>query len=389
MFGCGDISTHTNEPPPPVGSKNVSDDPNHPIGNTVVILGSDFGQAGSSSIGTLSVLTVDTPRTATSNIQVTHSDAIVRSFNNKLYVVNRLGGDNIQIVDPSQDFKVTLQCSTGNGTNPQDIMIVSPTKGYVTLLNPSSSQNSKLVVADVLVVNLAAKADCSDFITKTIDLSQYVADDNEPFARASSMVVIGSKVFIALQNLPKDLSLAPDQPGKIVKLDTTTDTIVDSLILDGRNPFDMDYSPETKKIYISDASFHDLSTSFGGIEVVDPDTLTTEGILIDDLDLGASPGPLEVSGTMGFTIVSTLDPKVGSRVVSFDLKNMTASGVKTVYQGKKFIQSIAVDQNGFLLIGDRDPNINGILFFDPDTGAKVDGPINTGPLPSSITFVDR
>ena len=44
------------------------------------------------------------------------------------------GQDNIQIIDPAQNYATVHQFSTGNGSNPQDISFVSPTKAYVTRL---------------------------------------------------------------------------------------------------------------------------------------------------------------------------------------------------------------------------------------------------------------
>lgn len=55
------------------------------------------------------------------------------------FVINRFGADNIQWLDPTAGFAtrriggVPAQWSTGNGSNPQDALPVSPTKLYVTL----------------------------------------------------------------------------------------------------------------------------------------------------------------------------------------------------------------------------------------------------------------
>lgn len=55
------------------------------------------------------------------------------------YVINRFQADNIQWLDPDSAFAtrrlggVAAQWSTGNGSNPQDVAPVSPTKLYVSL----------------------------------------------------------------------------------------------------------------------------------------------------------------------------------------------------------------------------------------------------------------
>jgi hypothetical protein len=58
-----------------------------------------------------------------------------------VFVVNRFGADNVQWLDPAAGFATRsfggtrAQWSTGNGTNPQDVLAISETKVYVTLLN--------------------------------------------------------------------------------------------------------------------------------------------------------------------------------------------------------------------------------------------------------------
>ena len=49
-----------------------------------------------------------------------------------LYVVNRFGQDNVQVLNPAQGFATVQQFSTGAGSNPHDIAFASPVKAYVT-----------------------------------------------------------------------------------------------------------------------------------------------------------------------------------------------------------------------------------------------------------------
>jgi|GEM_PF-1751276 len=380
IISCGGISTNTTPAPSPPTPDN-SPATSQP---QAIILGANFTDV----TGTLSLLNVNTPRTPTKNLQTTHSDAIVRVFDNKIYVVNRLGGDNIQIVDPIT-FHVTLQCSTGQATNPQDIVVVSPTKAYVTLYSPGNNHTTTgLTVNDLLIVNPSATS-CDTFITNSLDLTPFTANDGERYARASSLLLIGDRLFIAVQDLPRNLALPPDQPGKIVVLDTRTNTFLGSIVLSGRDPIAMTYSTQTGMIYVADADFFNLSSPYGGIEVVSPNSFSTQGILVDDSSLGGAVGDIETSGALGFVTVGFQGRNVQSfstKVVSFHLDG---TGTPTdIYQGRSYIQDIAVDPNGKLFIGDRDPLVNGIVVMDPSTQNIIDGPINTGPAPSSIAFVE-
>ncbi|MBI3541084.1 MAG: hypothetical protein HY073_02970, partial [Deltaproteobacteria bacterium] len=383
-LGCSDLTTNTTTPPAAAPSSSPAPtpstaitDPNQSTGNTVVVLGASF----TDPIGSLSLVPVNPPRLATTNVQTTHSDASVRSFGNRLYVVNKLGQDNIQIVDPAKNFSVVLQCSVGKGTNPQQIMVVSPTKAYVTLYQPEDNSSSILTVDDLLIVDPSATS-CNSFITRVIDLTPLAAADGEPLARASEMVLIGKKLFVALQDLPKNLAMAPNQAGKIAVIDTDTDIISSSIPLSGRDPIAMTYSSSSGLIYVADADYFDLTSSFGGIEVVDPTNLKSLGLMIDDFTLGGAPGDIESSGSKGYVTVGVLDSRSGkytTKVTSFNLDPTIAPNLSDVYKGQGYIQDMAIDPNGKLVIGDRDPLINGLLFIDTQTGNVVDGPISTGP----------
>ncbi|MEL6181065.1 MAG: hypothetical protein AAFS10_19060, partial [Myxococcota bacterium] len=61
-----------------------------------------------------------------------HSDAVGRVEGGLVYVINRLGADNVQILDPASSFATVAQWSVGNGTNPQDIAFQGDTS-YVSL----------------------------------------------------------------------------------------------------------------------------------------------------------------------------------------------------------------------------------------------------------------
>jgi len=365
---CGEIST-------------LLTDLNQPPGNTAVVLGTEF----TDPVGHLNVISINEPRTVTSNVQTTHSDAAVRSFRNTLYVVNRLGADNIQTIDPNADFSLTKQFSVGKGTNPQDIFAINTTKAYVSLYQPEDNLSPEIKAEDVLIVNPS-----SGEITGGIDLTSLTADDGERFARAATLIGIDDRIFVAVQDLPADLSLPPNQPGKVAVIETETDTLVGSITLSGRNPLSMSYSEETKKLYVANADFFDISSPFGGVEVVDPETLTSEGILVDDADLGGSPGDLEIDGEHAFITVGFFDSGFNfvTKVIRFHPGQTGTPELKEIYRSDGFIQDIAIDETGLLLVGDRDPAVNGILFLDPESGEVVGGPVNVGSPPSSITFVN-
>jgi hypothetical protein len=372
--GCGNLSSNTNTPNPSSGS---GDD----LKDFLVVLGSSFADPA----GTLGLIPTDAPRAPSTNLQTTHSDAVVRSQNNLLYVVNRKGADNIQVVDPAQNFAVTKQFSVGPGTNPQDIVVISATKAYVALYEPESVTDGT-VVDDILVVDPQAGT-----ILKTIDMTGATAADGDRFARAADLLQVGSKVLVLLQDRPGDFFQAPDQPGRVVAIDTATDIVTDIGILSCYNPIAMAQAASTGLVYITCADFSGVASNTGGIEVVDSATLQSSGIFITDNNLGGAPGDIEVSGDKGFVTVGVVSPsfEFSSSVLSFSLDVNAAPNLQPLYEGADYIQDIAVAPNGLLVVGDQTPTVNGVLFLNSDSGAVVDGPISMGLPPSSFAFIQR
>ena len=367
-LGCGSLTTDT-EPPPPSPTASAPT-------TYAVVLGANF----TDPIGTLGMVPLNQRDAVSSNLVSTHSDAMVRSFGGLLYVVNRLGADNIQVVDPA-DFSVTSQFSTGIGTNPQEIVAVSPTEAYVTLYQPEENQTERLEVDDLIRMNPRTGE-----ILQTIDLTPFTANDGERHARASALLEVGGDLFVAVQDLPGNLALPPDQPGKIVRIDLASGRIEAAAILEGRNPFAMAHSPTTGMIYIACSEFFDLASPYGGIEIFDPATMRTERLLADE-GLGGWMGDLEVTGPFGFVVVGSPDYS-SNELIRFSLEEPDGS-VEVLYVSDSYIQEIAVSPDGLLLVGDRDPRVNGVIFFDPATGEQQGDPITLGLPPSSIAFIER
>lgn len=365
---CGEISVQENNISQPSESSSAN-------GDIAVVLGADW----QGTTGSLSSISLDSPESVAINLELTHSDAVVRSFDRLIYVVNRKGADNIQVIDP-KNFSTIAQFSTGVGTNPQDIVAVSKTKVYVTLYEPEENQSPDLVVDDLLILNPVTGG-----IEKTIDLTPYAADDGDRYARASSLLLIGQKLYVAVQDLPGNLAAPPDQPGKLIKIDTETDEVEDHLMLNCRDPFDIAYSPGLEKLYVACSDFFDLGSPYGGIEVVNLENFEGEGILLPDESLGGWVGGVDVGEKYGFVVVGLSDYSE-NRVVRFPLDDPTS--LKTLYQSSSYLPEITIDPRGRVVVCDRDPEKNGVVFLDPESGQLTDGPISVGFPPASVVFIE-
>lgn len=307
------------------------------------------------------------------------SDVVLRTFNGRVYVINRFGTDAIQVIDPDS-FGIDADYSVGAGSNPQDIWVASDSKAYVSRLD---AQNDASNDDDILIVN-----PLTGELLGSIDLKIYALDDGDSYARAGQMVAVGNRLFVCLQDLPLNMLEPANTNGKVVVINMQNDQVDQVIVLSGRNPADITYSPLTGLIYVSESGVFenfttDVTDSYGGIEVIDPDTLLSGGIVIDDSSFGGYTKELRlVSQDLGFVIVG------GNKVASFNPTTYEVVNDSFYVSTGFYIPDISVDKNNNVYVAEMDAANPGIVILSSADGSVVAGPIPVGAPPSSITFVN-
>jgi hypothetical protein len=319
-----------------------------------------------------------------------HTDVSLRAFDELVYVINRLGRDSIQVLDSSTGLETRNEFSIGPGTNPYDIMVIAENKAYVTLYQPENLASAE----DVLVVNPQNGA-----VLGKIDLGFLTDNDGDRNARASVMTRIGHEVWVLIQDL--DSAYSADTNGKIAVIDTNTDSLVDTdpfvdgiqgIQLTGRNPSHLAYDESSEQVFVSMTGLFqpdfttDTSDPYGGIEAVDTESYLSQGIVLDDADLGGHPRGIQLaSAELAFTIVSD------TRVVAFD-PSSSEIVENSVYQSPGFfLPEILLDGDRQLLIterGDFDGQGAGLVILDVQNNWNQQGPLDVGGPPSAMTLVD-
>ena len=165
-----------------------------------VVVGTDFA-----SPGTLATIDLTT-RVATLNRATVGKDPIVRVFGTCVFVINRDSDSNIQVLRAS-DLALVKQYSTGAGSNPHDLAVVSATKAYVARYNEAA----------LLVVHPLTGAQLG-----TVDLSSF--DSGNP-PEMESVVVVGNRALVSMERL--DGTFTPAGVGVVAVIDTTTDQVID------------------------------------------------------------------------------------------------------------------------------------------------------------------
>ena len=304
-----------------------------------------------------------------------NSDAIVRVFGKLVYVVNRLFADNIQVLDPANDFATRLQCSTGNGSNPHEIVVLDENKAYVTLYNRT----------ELLIVNPSAAPDCGDFILGSIDLSEFADADGIP--EMDKMTIVDGRLYVSLQHLDRNTTLfSPAEPGALAVIDINTDEPLGVIPLTGEQPFGATKGLPVKDGAILVAQVGEFGVIDGGIERVDVDSGEAQGFFVTEEDLGGDITDfVVVSDQLAYAIVSP--PNFTANLVTFN--PTTGSPIATVLTGDGFtFADIELNDRGELYLGDRKLTAPGLRVFRASDGVELTKePLDLILPPLEIVFV--
>jgi hypothetical protein len=344
--------------------------PLEPAGDYVFVLGTDFGVSG-----TTGTIEADAPWSGTTLSTTVCSDAVARCFGGLVYVVNRLGCDNVQVLDPSSGFATVLEFSTGPGSNPQDIAFVTGERAYV----------SRYETTWLYEVNPATGA-----VTDSIDLALFADADGLP--EMGRMAVVGPLLFVALERVDRDFFYTPVAPGQVAVVDTRTNALVDAdpdaagvqpVVLSGTNPrSEIQVDTDTGRLFLGAAG--SLGAPDGGIEVVDAVGLRSLGFLATEAQLGGDVSDLAFgAGDTAFAVVS--DASFNTSCVCFDTTTGDKTG--TLYATSGFnVADVEVHRaSAQLFLCDRTFANPGVRVFDTSTcGQLTTGPISVGLPPFDL-----
>jgi hypothetical protein len=302
------------------------------------------------------------------------SDARLRWHDGLLYVINRLNCDNILVLDPANGFAVVRQFSTGNGTNPGDIVFVSPTKAYVPCYERP----------EALIVDPSTGA-----ITGQVSLAGLADADGIP--EMDRAIRLGDRVFVSLQRLSRP-SFQPLEASVVAVIDTRTDALVDAdpgtpgvqgIVLAGRNPFTgFAYDPVSKRLLLGcTGSYHALD---GGLEWIDPAGLASDGFAVTGAALGSEISDIAWNeAARSYAVVS--DPGDNAQLVAFDAGS--GAVIDTLLRKNGFfLGDCEVNDRGEVYVCDTDFLAPGLRVYSIATHQELAGPLGTGLPPNQITF---
>ncbi|HLD43848.1 MAG TPA: hypothetical protein VJC18_00315 [bacterium] len=330
LISCGQISyqpasddaTESLDP-----DSNISDLPSH----RVFVFATDY-----QSSGQLYTATYEDTSTALSNSDLTMlgTEAKIKWHDNLLYILhagagfNSISTDNLQIVDPyntQAPFSTLAQYTTGNGTNPQDV-VLSDQKAFISLYNPKndpSNVDAEGHPGDVIEMDTE-----SGQITHRYSFYDDLADDGDRNAHASQMVLADDVLYVCLQDLESN-TFSATAPGKIGMIDTKQNEMLGIITLQSRNPYGIALDNAHTRLFITSTYDYQHQGSYGGLEIVNLDSQQTELFIKDDV-LGGYVERIRLSDEHAYAVISQFDLETfefQSKLVAFPLGITTADEI--------------------------------------------------------------
>lgn len=317
------------------------------------------------------------------------SDIRVRVAGDRYFVIERFGSNRIKRYSLSAPNTATLTASTqGDGdtgdSNPADLLVVSPTKGYLLRYGSGS----------LWIVNPSATSEAG-FKTGEIDLSHYDADGVPEMIAA---VIDNGRLFVALQRLE---GFAAVKSGYVAVIDLNTDEEIitgDADALPGielpfRNPTGLVLDPGSDGLLVIASGGFDGSFTpvfEGGIARIHNSSYAVESLLEDGTEDDAPFGQFgELAAVTGDRAYFTAGTPFGPQTLyRFNPTNDTAPVAVDGFAEVE-IGPLAVDPLDRLWVGRAEtaaPGLNVLDFVDGQESV-VDELIDTELTPINIDFL--
>jgi len=301
------------------------------------------------------------------DIETNHEDAVVRfRGGSDIFVLNRLGRDNLQVVDKN-NLKVVMAVKFPDASNPQDV----------------EAKDGLLYVCFLAHDSILVYRQSNGNPVGSIDIHDYA--DSDGFAEAVALRFAGDDLYAVVQNLDiRDPLYKPHANPKLLKINVAKLKVEKAATLPLSNPQGITYDPATGKLYIpcvgeyTDEKYQPKLD--GGIVAFDP-AYDSATILASEADLGGNVGRMELSDGK---LIFGLGMAAAERVEAISLSDKTVTPIVDLapYAGG----GIAVDAGtNTLCVGDRK---KGLRLFHSDTFQEKDSTnIDLGLPPVDIVVV--
>lgn len=317
------------------------------------------------------------------DVTAVHADAVVNIVDDRVFIVNRQGGDSLQELDPEHSYATLSQESVGAGANPWSVIPVGDGTAWVPLYNDGVMQRVDLRAAGTPMGDPIALPTRFDADEKPEPLDGFVYE---------------GILYVLLQGLGDYPRCTPESRGQLLAFDPGS--MAPAAVFDGEPVLELAACNPTSwqrvgdQLLIGHSGDHRVSVDSpvddGGLEIIDLQSGRSRGLVMTESDLGdrdlthIAADPSAPLGTLWMAIAGddfsaavvpvTLEPPiVGAAVWESDL-------------GGVFDLDVAL---GRVWVVDRTTEAPGVVVLDAENGAHIAGPIDTGFPPFSLALLER
>ncbi|MEQ9363733.1 MAG: hypothetical protein RIF32_05795, partial [Leptospirales bacterium] len=309
-----------------------------------------------------------------------HSDAVARYIDGRVYIVNRLRRDNIQVLNPAAFYTTQAEFSTEPGSNPHDIVLADAGRALITRY-----ERSTLWLADPR----------TGAPQGLIDLGPYADADGIP--EMSGMHNEGGRVFVALQRLDRNSALQvfpPTAYSSLIEIDAASNVVVAEHILPLKNPFG-----KLRNVTLFGQS-HIVIAAPGGIGAAYG---FDGGVIAFQISTRTSrPGGIYSEATAGGDILdvavkndrtayaTVLAPDLSTTIQRFDPSTGVRTGQLAFYPASAgFVAGMSLAPDGRLFVADASSAQPGIAIYDTNQGDRLitPTPISVGLRPTDLIYI--
>jgi hypothetical protein len=325
-------------------------------------------------------------------LETISADPVARVEDGRPIVVNRLTYDNLQGLDPHNGFTTLFEPSTGNGSNPHDVVVLSDNDAGAPFTPPAPGEAS------------AGVAFVTRYEPPYDDLALFDLDDGEliqsidlrPLARNADRLprpdqVLWShrRLWVTLQDA--NAGFTKFESGRLAVIDPVLRRVEEVIDLAGQNPFEsLELEPASGLIYVGLAGLFPGRASAipvlsGGVEAIDPSTRRSLGLVVDDDDLGGNVASIAIPfPDRGFAVVT--DASFRNTVQLFDPQARSVLG--PVYGTTDRIADLESDGGGWVLVAEQSFTAPRLLILDGRTGTML-AAVSLRLPPLSIAILTR
>ena len=349
-----------------------------PSSQIALVAASDF------QTGFLSAFSLDGPESFI-DIVSTHSDALVRHQRSRSLIINRLGRDNITILDPQ--YKVIHEFSTGRGSNPHDVVLINDELAAVSLFERKY----------LSIFNINSGREIN-----RIDLSSLADEDGIP--EIHSLYANEKFLYASVQRLDRNHRYwLSSETAYLAKISLQEDFQLEKRFLfPFGNPISkLRYLEERNSLLITAAGNYAFNYKLdGGVLEFDLTTETFKAPLLKEADIGFEiSDAILVSPELGFIIGN--NPLFESCFAAFNPSTGSLIKILLPFEQNSWFSGLEVDSQKRIYLGDRHYSRAGIRIFAPSlvevtrTAERFEiiemtgTPVSTGLPPVSIALVEN